>query len=167
MNTRNVIYSSLVNLNYIVNLYSLCILYSHLVFYSFLSTFFALLLQSYITRALNNCIQSRAPRSWHSCRSAAHLVPTVPHVVCVSHSVVSNYGTPWTAATRLLYPCASPANNTGVGSLLQGIFPTQGSNWASCITSGLFTTSATCSEDQSTSYVFSLLFPGLMQVSPK
>ena len=87
--------------------------------------------------------------------------------VCQSLSRVQLYATPQAAATRLLYPWASPANNTGVGSLLQGILPTQGSNWVSCITSGLFTTSATCSEDQSTSYIFSLLFPGLMQVYPK
>ena len=37
---------------------------------------------------------------------------------------------PWTIATRLLCPWNSPGKNTGVGchSLLQGIFPTQGSN---------------------------------------
>ena len=48
-----------------------------------------------------------------------------------SHSVVSNslqsYGL---QPTRLLCPWDSPGKNTGVGShsLLQGVFPTQGSN---------------------------------------
>ena len=38
--------------------------------------------------------------------------------------------TPWTVAARLLSPWNSPGKNTGVGYhfLLQGIFPTQGSN---------------------------------------
>ena len=38
--------------------------------------------------------------------------------------------TPWTVATCLLWPWDFPGKNTGVGShsLLQGIFPTQGSN---------------------------------------
>ena len=38
--------------------------------------------------------------------------------------------TPWTVASRLLCPWDSPGKNTGVGchALLQGIFPTQGSN---------------------------------------
>ena len=37
---------------------------------------------------------------------------------------------PWTAAARLLFPWDSPWKNTGVGChfLLQGIFPSQGSN---------------------------------------
>ena len=37
---------------------------------------------------------------------------------------------PWTVALRLLCPWNSPGKNTGVGchALLQGIFPTQGSN---------------------------------------
>ena len=36
----------------------------------------------------------------------------------------------WTVPARLLCPCNSPGQNTGVGScsLLQGIFPTQGLN---------------------------------------
>ena len=40
--------------------------------------------------------------------------------VCVSHSIMSDSATPWN----------SPGKNTGVGShsLLQGIFPTKGSN---------------------------------------
>ena len=51
--------------------------------------------------------------------------------VCSTALVVSNslwlYGL---EATRLLFPRDSPSNNTGVGchALLQGIFPTQGSN---------------------------------------
>ena len=49
----------------------------------------------------------------------------------VSHSVVSNSLRPpglW--PTRLLCPWDSPDKNTGMGchALLQGIFPTQGSN---------------------------------------
>ena len=45
-------------------------------------------------------------------------------------SRVRLFATPWTVATRLLCPWDSPGKNTGVGghSLLQGIFPTQGSN---------------------------------------
>ena len=51
--------------------------------------------------------------------------------VCVSHSVVSDYLQPHgLQPTRLLYLWNSPGHNTGVGSLslLQGIFPTHGSN---------------------------------------
>ena len=49
---------------------------------------------------------------------------------CVSHSVVSDFVTPWTVPARLLCPWNSPGKNTGVGShsLLQGVFLTQGSN---------------------------------------
>ena len=49
---------------------------------------------------------------------------------CVSHSVVSDSLWPHGPPIRLLCPWNSPAENTGVGSLslLQGIFPTQGSN---------------------------------------
>ena len=38
--------------------------------------------------------------------------------------------TPWTVASNFLFPWNSPAKNTGMGShsLLQGIFPNQGSN---------------------------------------
>ena len=46
-------------------------------------------------------------------------------------SRVQLFVTPWTRQpARLLCPCNSPDKNTGVGShsLLQGIFPTQGSN---------------------------------------
>ena len=50
--------------------------------------------------------------------------------------------------TRLLYPWDSPGNNTGVGCyvLLQGIFPTQGSNphfMSPALAGGFFTTNAT------------------------
>ena len=47
---------------------------------------------------------------------------------CFSH--VRLFATPWTVATRLLCPWDSPVKNTGIGcpALLQGIFPTQGSN---------------------------------------
>ena len=55
--------------------------------------------------------------------------------------------------SRILCPWGSPGKNTGVGcqALLQGIFPTQGSN--SCLLGllhwqeGFFTTSATCEGD--------------------
>ena len=45
-------------------------------------------------------------------------------------SVMSDSLTPWTIAPRLRCPWDSPGKNTEVGShfLLQGIFPTQGSN---------------------------------------
>ena len=52
------------------------------------------------------------------------------HVCIFSHfSCVRLFVTPWTAA-RLLCPWDSPSKNNGVGShsLLQGTFPTQGSN---------------------------------------
>ena len=61
----------------------------------------------------------------------------------VSHSVVSNpLWTSWTLACPLVCPWASPGKNTGVGShsLLQGIFPTQGSNLQSpALADGFFT----------------------------
>ena len=46
-----------------------------------------------------------------------------------SLSRVQLFATPWTVA-RLLCPWDFPGKNTGVGyhSILQGIFPTQGSN---------------------------------------
>ena len=45
-------------------------------------------------------------------------------------SVLTDSATPWTVATRLLYPQNFPGKNTELGChfLLQGIFPTQGSN---------------------------------------
>ena len=54
-----------------------------------------------------------------------------------SQSVVSNSLQP----QELYCPWNSPGQNTGVGnpSLLQGIFPTQGSNQVSCIAGGFFT----------------------------
>ena len=50
--------------------------------------------------------------------------------VTQSLSLVRLFATPWTVATRLLRPWDFPGKITGVGScsLLQGIFPTQGSN---------------------------------------
>ena len=48
-----------------------------------------------------------------------------------SRSIASNVlQNPWTVTSRLLCPWNSPGQNTRVGSrsLLQGIFPTQGSN---------------------------------------
>ena len=48
----------------------------------------------------------------------------------ISHSVVSDSATPWTIACQAPLCMDSLGKNTGVGnlSLLQGIFPTQGSN---------------------------------------
>ena len=54
--------------------------------------------------------------------------------------------TPWTVTPQAFCPWDFPGKNTGVGChfLLQGIFPTQGSNLCflqvSCIAGGLFTT---------------------------
>ena len=47
-----------------------------------------------------------------------------------SLSCVQLFATPWTIPARVLCPWNSPSKNTGVGShsLLQGIFPTLGSN---------------------------------------
>ena len=67
---------------------------------------------------------------WYS-----HLLQNFFFFDCVDHnklymlSCVQLFATPWTVATRLLCPWASPGNNTGVGchALLQGIFPPQGS----------------------------------------
>ena len=61
--------------------------------------------------------------------------------VSESHSVMSDSLQPH----RPYSPWNSPDQNTGVGSLflLQGIFPTQGSNQISCIASGFFTIWAT------------------------
>ena len=61
---------------------------------------------------------------------------------CVSHSVVCD--SLWSRGlqtARLLSPWNSPDKNTGVGShsLLQGVFPTQGSNPVSCIAGRFFT----------------------------
>ena len=69
------------------------------------------------------------------------------HVCCVlsPFSRVQLFVTPWTVATKLLCPWDFPGKNTGVDChfLLQGIFPTQGSNQVfcgSCIACGFFTT---------------------------
>ena len=55
-----------------------------------------------------------------------------PHSVLRVHlcSVLTDSATPWTVAARLLYPWNFPGKNCEVGChfLLQGIFPTQGSN---------------------------------------
>ena len=51
--------------------------------------------------------------------------------ICVpSCSVMSDFATPWTLAWQASLPWDFPGWNTGVGCqfLLQGIFPTQGSN---------------------------------------
>ena len=66
-----------------------------------------------------------ASKRGRSCHVKEHLW------VCVSRSVVSNSLRPrGLKPARLLCPWDSPGKNTGVGchALLQGIFPTQGSN---------------------------------------
>ena len=51
-------------------------------------------------------------------------------VLVLSLSCVQLFATPWTVAHQLLCPWNVPGKNTGVGChfILQGIFPTQGSN---------------------------------------
>ena len=59
------------------------------------------------------------------------ILPSEGRFLCVSHSVVSDSLWPHGLyLTRLLCPWKSPGKITGVGChfLLQGIFPTQGSN---------------------------------------
>ena len=71
--------------------------------------------------------------------------PEITEHVPVSDSLWSY----WLKAARLLCPWDSPGKNTGVGchALLQGIFPTQGSNLCllclPALPSGFFTTSTT------------------------
>ena len=73
----------------------------------------------------------------------ASSLPCVTREAPLSRLVVSDSATPCTVAARLLCPWDSPGKNSGVGShsLLQGIFPTQGSSWprVSCIAGGFFT----------------------------
>ena len=62
------------------------------------------------------------------------LIPIKLQFVCVCSLVPQSFPTLCnpTDPARLLYPCNSPGKNTGVGCqfLLQGIFPTQDSNWS-------------------------------------
>ena len=78
-------------------------------------------------------------------RITQHFKSTM-HVCCLLNhfSCVQLFATPWTVATRLLCPWDFPGKNTGVEChfLLQGIFPTQGSNQVfcgSCIACRFFT----------------------------
>ena len=76
----------------------------------------------------------------HQLPHARHRTPgsrspfSAPFSPCKSgsatHSVMSDSATPWTAAHQALLSWDSPGKNTGVGchSLLQRIFPNQGSN---------------------------------------
>ena len=64
-------------------------------------------------------------------KSIAFLSPALTLYLLFSYLVMSNsFSTPWTVAARLLGPWVFRGKNTGVGCwfLLQGIFPTQGSN---------------------------------------
>ena len=58
---------------------------------------------------------------------------------------MSDSETPWTVTHQAHLSMEFPGKNTGVGShsLLQGIFPTRGSNLSSYITGRLFTVLAT------------------------
>ena len=60
--------------------------------------------------------------------------------VCSIISVVSYSATSWTVVRQATWD--SLGKNTGVGShaVLQGIFPTQGWNWVSCMAGEFFTT---------------------------
>ena len=53
------------------------------------------------------------------------------HSACTHSVLTGSLWTPGLQPSRLLCPWDSPGKNTGVGChfLLQGIFPTQGSNW--------------------------------------
>ena len=57
--------------------------------------------------------------------------PIPAYRVCVSCSAVIDSAIPWTVAHQAPLSMDFPDKTTGVGShfLLQGIFPTQGSNW--------------------------------------
>ena len=67
---------------------------------------------------------------WNPCR-----IPVSNTIICMkvkvkSLSCVQLFATPWTVAYRLLHPWDFPGKSAGVDCyfLLQGIFPTQGSN---------------------------------------
>ena len=81
-------------------------------------------------------VRVKSPRDWagHSCGESLHeiyLLPSMPHrereSASTSGSVVSDSVIPWTTQSMEF---SRPGQNTRVGSLslLQGIFPTQGSN---------------------------------------
>ena len=78
---------------------------------------------------------------------ANHKVQKVVAVVDQSLSCVCLFATPWTVARRAPLSMDFPGKNTGVDChfLLQGIFPTQGSNllWSPCLAGISFTTEAT------------------------
>ena len=81
-----------------------------------------------LSREMSANIVSSSQRQWLCVRACVCMC------VCVcTLSCIQLFGTPWTIAHRLLSPWDSPDKNTGVGChfLLQGIFPTQGSN--SCL----------------------------------
>ena len=72
---------------------------------------------------------------WHSANLTLQEMQSVYTLgevseVSVSHSVMFDSVTPWTAAFQAPLSMDSPGKNTGVGChfLLQGIFPTQGLN---------------------------------------
>ena len=76
-------------------------------------------------------LDSGIPRPLTSPSSASWLSPPQASLLVLSHfSRVRLFATPWTVAHRAPLSMASPGRNTGVGcrALLQGIFPTRGSN---------------------------------------
>ena len=82
---------------------------------------------------------------WSPASQADSLSSALQGTPSKSLSHVWLFVTPWTVATRLFCPQNSPGYSTGVGyhSLLQGIFPTQGSNQVSRIAGRFFTSWAT------------------------
>ena len=74
----------------------------------------------------NKC-SKRARQKWRTCMTQPQKSKESARNC---RSVVSDSAIPWTVAARLLCPWNSSGKNTGVGyhSLLQRIFPTQGSN---------------------------------------
>ena len=91
---------------------------------------------------------------------------SIVNQLCINHfSCVQLFATPWTVATRLLCSWDFPGKNTGVEChfLLQGIFPTQGSNQVfcgSCITCRFFTPEPPGSPCKSPTSIQNFFFKG-------
>ena len=96
---------------------------------------------------------------WSPASQADSLSSALQGTPSKSLSHVWLFVTPWTVATRLFCPQNSPGYSTGVGyhSLLQGIFPTQGSNQVSHIAGGFFSSWATREAHNSTLWMDELV----------
>ena len=81
-------------------------------------------------RQLHTQISPRVCVHAHMCADTCVWMCVHVRVCAQSLSRVQLSATPWTVACQLLCPWDSPGKNTGVAchALLQGIFPTQGSN---------------------------------------